>query len=583
MARTSRASQNAPSYAKQASRAVTQPTRSIDSFGRVSKRVPSTSQKNSIVSSTPAVGTTSLSRQAAVEHYLADKETQSLSTETTRAVQLSRPTKTPKPTPASSAASPGSTSQRKRRAAEALDADEPTLHTLSSQPQPSSKRARCTAKAKTSVAELLQRAAQKKSTVHPSADSGRHSAPSDEKTSDFLARLDCTLSSYPSSPASPSSSTGSSPRPISTAPTTPGESDNECDEVRIDVPSASAALPLELLDLLSLQRAFTKTLAVHHAHHGTHSPVDLGTFCPGVAQAWGKRRVTLEDVQRCLGVVSQSTDASIANVLFLADYSHGKICIETQPTATGPTSILVERLNTGFEASLRASWLEARAASQLNVEQFIAALPKAAVTKAASFIQSSAVRTKGQRSLEELMKGIALQKQEKEAHEARLKAPIPVAMQVDGGTDSSTPAVATPAAPMNLLDRIRFRQMQRAQLLASGDLAKPPTPEELERRAALQRACDIAEVLSMLCTAASMRQSNRVPFGMTAIVAKIKDSLRTPIAHEEAVACIRLLSKEVAPQWLQVVSMGGREIVIMMADKVPSKMEVQQRVRALIQ
>ncbi|CAK7220484.1 hypothetical protein SBRCBS47491_004203 [Sporothrix bragantina] len=590
MARSTRASRDAPSSAKHASSTVAQSTRSIDSFGRVSKRVASSSLKKAAIAPAPVAVTITASRQVAVERFLADKaETKEEKTETTITVQ-SPTAKSPKNTSSPSTTAAGSIKQRKRRAAEALDADDSSSPAPSSQAQPSlaqpssAKRARRTAKAKTSVAELLARAAQKKEVVLPSVDSDSDSPPTSsfnsEKTGNLIARLDLNFSNSFSSSPSPPRSTSSSPRPNSTAPTTPCESENECEDIK-----TTSALPLELLDLLRLQTAFSKTLAVHHAHHGTNAPVDLRSFCPGVAQAWGKRRVTLEDVQRCLGVVSLSTDASIANVLFLSDYGRGKICIEMQPNATGPTSTLADQLNAVFEANLRARWVEAKTTTKPDAKQFIFALPKASVSKCASLLQSSALRTKGQRTLEELMNGIALQKQEKEAHEAMLKAPVVEAMQVDDKTETSTAvsASATPSAPMNLLDRIRFRQMQRAQLLASGDLAKPPTPEELERRAALQRAGDIAEVLSMLCTAASMRQSNRVPFGMTAIVSKIKDSLRTPIAREEAAACVRLLSKEVAPQWLQMVSMGGREIVIMMADKVPSKTEIHERVQSLVQ
>ncbi|CAK7231783.1 hypothetical protein SCUCBS95973_008037 [Sporothrix curviconia] len=566
---------------------VAQSTRSIDSFGRVSKRVASSSLKKTAVTPAPAVATIPASRQATVERFLAEKETKEESTEATVTVitvQPPTPTTTPKKAALLSTTAASSTKQRKRRAAEALDADS-SSSTPSAQSQPASvKRVRRTAKAKTSVAELLARAAQKKENVPPSVDSDSDSTPTStfntEKTGNLIARLDLNFSSSFSSSPSPPRSSSSSPRPNSTAPTTPCESENECEGIKVDVPAATLALPLELLDLLRLQTAFSKTLAVHHAHHGANVPVDLRSFCPGVAQAWGKRRVTLEDVQRCLGVASLSTDASIANALFLSDYGRGKICIEMQPTATGPMSTLADQLNAAFEANLRARWVDAKAAAaKVDPKQFVGALPKAIVTKCASLLQSLALRTKGQRTLEELMNGIALQKQEKEAHEAMLKTPAMEAMQVDDKAES-TPSGG---APMNLLDRIRFRQMQRAQLLASGDLAKPPTPEELERRAALQRAGDIAEVLSMLCTAASMRQSNRVPFGMTAIVSKIKDSLRTPIAREEAAACVRLLSKEVAPQWLQMVSMGGREIVIMMADKVPSKTEIHQRVQSLVQ
>lgn len=412
----------------------------------------------------------------------------------------------------------------------------------------------------------------------PSVDSDSDSAPASSLDSgNLIARLNRNFSaSLATSFPSPPRSTSSSPRPNSTAPTTPCESENESEDAQN---GKSAALPLELLDLLRLQTAFAKTLSVHHAHHGTNAPVDLRAFCPGVAQAWGKRGVVLEDVQRCLGVISLAADNSVANVLFLSDYGRGKICIEMQPdTATGPMGTLADQLNAVFEANLRARWAEAKKVAE--PKQFIATLPKAPVTTCASLLQASALRAKGQRTLEELMHGIALKKQEQAAHEAMLKAPVVEAMQLDD--DKTAPkSDAAPATPMNLLDRIRFRQMQRAQLQASGALAVPPTPEELERRAALQRVGDIAEVLSMLCTAASMRQSNRVSFGMTAITSKVKDSLRMPIAREEAASCVRLLAKEVAPQWLSIVSMGGREIVIMLADAVPSKTAIQERVQSL--
>ncbi|CAK7206997.1 hypothetical protein SEUCBS139899_009805 [Sporothrix eucalyptigena] len=596
MARSSRASRAAPASAKGASN-VAPSTRSIDSFGRVSKRVAPSSLKKAAVASASITVAIPAGRQVAVERFLADKHTKEETTEGEITVGLSSvtatplpQTKTPKKTSSPSPAA-SSTKQRKRQAAEALDADDSSRTSTSSQPQPSSaKRARRTAKAKTSVAELLARAAQRKETaVLPSVDSDSDSAPASsfdsDKTGNLIARLNLNFSTSFSSSPSPPRSTSSSPRPNSTAPTTPCESENECEDIKFVAATATSVLPLELLDLLHLQKAFSKTLAVHHAHHGVNAPVDLRSFCPGVAQAWGKRRVTLEDVQRCLGVIALTADASIANVLFLSDYGRNKICIEMQPTATGPTSTLADQLNAVFETNLRARWAEAKNAACVGANQFIATLPKVPVTKSASLLQTSALCTKGRRTLEELMHGIALKKQEKEAHEALLKAPVVEAMQVDHKVESGVPSApaAMPAAPMNLLDRIRFRQMQRAQLLASGDLASPPTPEELERRAALQRAGDIAEVLSMLCTAASVRQSNRVSLGMTAIVSKIKDSLRTPIAREEAASCVRLLSKEVAPHWLQMVSMGGREIVIMMADKVPSKTMIQERVQSLVQ
>ncbi|KAL1899870.1 hypothetical protein Sste5346_002736 [Sporothrix stenoceras] len=585
MARPSRASRVAPASAKQAGAAVAPSTRSIDSFGRVSKRVAPSSLIKTATTSTPAATpavSIPVGRKAAAERFLADKAIKAEEPSPATPAPQTKP-KTPKKTASTSASTPTAdfTKQRKRRATEALDADSSSSPTPSQQQPSSAKRARRTIKATTSVADLLSRAAAKKAdVVLPSVDSDSDSNPLD--SGNLIARLNRNFSaSISTSIPSPPRSTSSSPRPNSTAPTTPCESENESEDAH-----KAGALPLELLDLLRLQTAFSKTLAVHHAHHGTNAPVDLRVFFPGVAQAWGKRSVTIEDVQRCLGVISLASGSStVANVLFLSDYGRGKICIEMQPNIdVGPMGTLADQLNATFEANLRARWTTTK---KMDAKQFITALPKASVTACASLLKTSALRAKGQRTLEELMHGIALKKQEKAAHEAALKAPVVVAeaMDVDNDktavTTTKTTEEATPATPMNLLDRIRYRQMQRTQLQAAGALAPPPTPEELERRAALQRVGDIAEVLSMLCTAASLRQSNRVSFGMTAITSKVKDSLRMPIAREEAASCIRLLAKEVAPEWLSMVSMGGREIVIMMANKVPSKTAIQERVQNL--
>ncbi|EPE04993.1 dna mismatch repair protein msh-2 [Ophiostoma piceae UAMH 11346] len=607
MTRSTRISRGAPAAAPTAT--ATAASR-IDSFGRVSKRVGPSSGKKSAVTSTDSTSA-STARLDAIARFFVEKKQEEgaikvdVVTELP-SIELATPTKKTKKTkkaaaPAATTHTTAPSTQRKRRAAEALDAD-PASSPAAAQATPA-KRARKIKQATTSVAELLARAAEKKSAATSSLQTATP-ADSDSDTpsqtaGDLIAQLNINTSFSAPSPSSFASSfarlrsTSTSPRPASTAPTTPCESDNESEPRKTFTYSATAPLPYELSELVRLHNAFSKALAVHHAHHGPSAPIDIRAFCPTVAQSWGKRKVTLEDIQRCLGVAMSGEIAgsdSIVSSLFLSDYTRGKICIELKPDVfsnSAAIGTLADQLNTAFESNLRSLWANAPHAnatsSSAEVKQFIDSLPKAKATKSNSLLQTSALRAKGQRTLEELMHGIALKKQEKEAHEALLKAPIPEPVQetkADSMDVDSTPPAA-PAAPMNLLDRIRYRQMQRTQLAAAGQLTAA-TPEELERRAALSRAGDIAEVMSMLCTAASLRQSNRVSFGMAAIVSKIKDSLvRLPIAREEAASCVRLLAKEVSPEWLQIVSMGGREIVIMMADRVPSKADIQQRVHRL--
>lgn len=544
MARTSRSARTATA---RPSNSVTTPAsvRSIDSFGRISKRVAPSSTKK------PAV-----TNDVVAERFLAGRQKVQIT------VELPARPPSKQPSTLSPASAPKS---RKRRASDIVQNGD-----ASQTSQISSKRARRPGNAKApSIATLLSQQKRK-----PLNDDSSSSDDSSEKNASYQLSRSSRQSILSSSLATPPRSTSPSPQPPSTAPTTPCESETE-----LEISPTTAVLPSDLLELLRLQASFAKALTLHHAHHGTNAPVDIRVLCPSIAQAWGKRRVTLEDIQRCIGVVSNKGDAS---TLFLSDYGRGKICIELQPTEAS-TGTLSSQLNQAFEANLRVLWSEVASHDGVDTTKFIQNLPKAAVKKCSSLLQTSALRAKGQRTLEELMHGIALKRLEKEAKEALLKAPVVVQAQPQTTQQLSVqpPSVATnpDGSPMSLLDRIRYRQMQRTQQQSSG--AAPPTPEELERRAALHRACDIAEVLSMLCT--SSRQQNRVSFGMAAILTKLKDSLRLPISREEGAACVRLLAKEVAPQWIQIVSMGGREIVIMLTDFVPSKTAMQSRVQSLSQ
>ncbi|OAA68670.1 hypothetical protein SPI_00865 [Niveomyces insectorum RCEF 264] len=574
MARPGRPSRVAPAALKhsKAPAAAASAGRRIDSYGRVSKRVAPSGTKTT---------TTALAvRPEIAERLLAEKQKEHVAIDLPLLSSAS-PTKPSQPHNPSTTL----TKQRKRRASEAIDADISPSSIPEQARTTATKRARRTSKATTSIADLLTRSNNnnnnKNTKPNTTATQPFDDSDSDSPASSFgdkagkpLARLNLQSSlastcAFPSPPRSASSS----PQPASTASTTPYQSETEAEagaQVKVDV-----ALPAELLDLVHLQAAFVKALTLHLSHHGASTPVDVSVLCPNVAQSWGKRQVTLEDVQRCIGTAT-AADNSNGKGIFLCDYSRGKICIELQPDV-GAVSALCAQLNKNFESVLCARWSAAlrQGHGAVNTTQFIASLPRAPVTQCASLLQTSALRAKGQRSLEELMHGIALKKQERAAQDALLKAPVTAAAGAAG-----PPAAG---APMNLLDRIRFRQLQRAQLQASGAASAAPTPEELERRAALQRAGDIAEVLTMLCAASSAvgRPQSRVSFGMTAVLTKIKDSLRVPIAREEAASCVRLLAKEVAPQWLQLVSMGGREIVIMLPNLMPSKTAIQSQVQRL--
>ncbi|KAL1858302.1 hypothetical protein VTK73DRAFT_7847 [Phialemonium thermophilum] len=317
-------------------------------------------------------------------------------------------------------------------------------------------------------------------------------------------------------------------------------------------------LPEELLDLVKLQAAVLKTLTLQYAHNGTNAPVDVRTICANAAQSWGKRRVVLDDLRRCFGVLAWKGEdgnggARDVQTPHLSDYGRGKICVELAP---GPASALPseDHLNAVFEENLRMIWASW---TKSDVPSFIASLPKAPLRTCASVSRSAPLLAKGQRTLDEFKKEVT--KKQQEEKEARAQA---------------EPALNPDGSRMSLLDRIRLKEVQMAQA------APPPSPAELQRRAALQRVDDIAGVIGMLSMATAAGRP-RISFTMAAILVKLKDSLRIPISPEEGACCVRLIAAEIAPQWLRVVKIGGKENVVIQTAFQPSRAVIQETVKAL--
>ncbi|EJT80781.1 hypothetical protein GGTG_00775 [Gaeumannomyces tritici R3-111a-1] len=346
-------------------------------------------------------------------------------------------------------------------------------------------------------------------------------------------------------------------------------------------PTPASGLPRELLDLINLHAAFTKALSIHHVHNGTAAPVDVSELCPSITQGWGKRKVVLEDVRRCIGVLtapapspsstSRTPSKSPAPTTqpdvpyFLTDYGRGKICIELHPQA--PAILNEARLNKTFEAGLERLWAARTGPSASDVGRFVAALPRAPLAACESRAKASAVRTKGQLTLEELKQHVQLKKQAEAERKAALAAAAAGAAVAPQPTNAD-------GSKMSLIDRIRYKEALKSRQ------GPAPTAEELQRKAALQRVGDVAAVISMLTTATAMGRK-RVAFTMPAVLTKLKDSLQVPISREEGAACVRLLATDVAPEWLKVVAIGGRDNVVVLPDFTPSKAVIQDRVAVL--
>lgn len=367
--------------------------------------------------------------------------------------------------------------------------------------------------------------------------------------------------------ASPSATVPRLSSPLITQASTPAtsvvpdtEEEKSDDESAATTPEPEQALPQELLDIVSLYTAFLKTIVVHYAHNGTNTPVDLRQISQPVSLAWGKRRISLADIRRCVGIMDVES-STVRSPFYLVDYGNKKICIELRDGHHG-RPLDEGSLVRVFENNLRTIWTKLRDSAEADMTKFVLGLPKSPVTSCEALTKASSLLAKGQRNMQELKAGIAARKEEKEASKT------PAVLQ-------STEAPAKPQ--LSLIDRLRLKEAQLAQLAATG-----PTAAELERRAALQRADDVAAVVAMLAKASGgTGMGGRVSFRMVTLLQKLKDSLRLPISKEEGAACIRLLAGEVAPEWLKIVVIAGKENVVVQMGRAPSSGEVVERVKML--
>ncbi|KAK2624914.1 hypothetical protein QTJ16_005283 [Diplocarpon rosae] len=320
-----------------------------------------------------------------------------------------------------------------------------------------------------------------------------------------------------------------------------------------DYLAPSADLPAELLDLINLHVAFLTALSIHYAHNGTHSPADLRNLCPDVARAWGKRKVTFEDIRRIIGILNSnipetSTDHRLSR-LSLSDYGHGKICIEIKTLGMSgriARPINEDLLNEAFERGLSIAWKES--ANELAAQDFIEKLPMEPIAKCSSLAKISPLLTKGQRRLEDLRAGIKIKDS--------------VKVKVDD----------TAGSKLTLLERLRAKQIHKVALPV------PPSKAESARRAALGRIDEVVAVLVILSTSTSIGQS-RISFTLPTVIGKLRDSFKTPISKEEADTCVRLLAAEIAPEWLKLVRMGKVEALVVNRDERPTELGIMRRVR----
>ncbi|KAL2264722.1 hypothetical protein VTJ83DRAFT_7232 [Remersonia thermophila] len=342
-------------------------------------------------------------------------------------------------------------------------------------------------------------------------------------------------------------------------------------------------LPRELNDLLDMHAAFLKTLTMQCAHAISGAPIDLRDLYDSITRAWGKRHVNIDDIRRCIGVLSWTpakTDKASCSALspaapyYLVDYGRDKICIEFHKSVDREYAdgglLRVPKLNMDFEANLRSLWLSR--SHDMPGAVFIGTLPKAPIKPCAAATKVGPLASKTtQTTLDAFKRDLAEKRAQQQAKQQAATATA-AAPSSSSSSSSSTPQ-------LSLLERIRLKESLLAQTASQQD-----SSEAAARRRALQRCPDVAALITMLCKAGASGPVTqaRMSFTMAALLTRLRDSMAGSLGNEEAAQCVRLLASEVAPQWLRVVKIGARENVVVTVARQMTKVMVEERVKALL-
>ncbi|OAL53085.1 hypothetical protein IQ07DRAFT_351306 [Pyrenochaeta sp. DS3sAY3a] len=369
-------------------------------------------------------------------------------------------------------------------------------------------------------------------------------------------------------------------------------------------PIAPGQLPAELVSLLALHSSFLTALSLHYAHNGTSTPADLRDIAASTTNVWRQRKVTYDDIRLLIGVLDNGPSGH-NNPYHLSDYGRGKICIdikEDTPLMGGMTHINEQGLQDMFREGLESLWSRWTISQNLasrpiavpkrgrsrakkatgnqtrmetflddtSMSKFLSELPLAEITTCSSLATLTPLQEKGRKRLREFKESVQQGRAQKKTRPSSGKE-----NEATFQDQTAPPAQAkitefASVRKTNLLDRILAKQ----EAAKSGP--KAPSPAELQRRAALQRAPEVVGVLSLLCAS---KPGARVSFSTTTLLQSLQGSIRTPISKEEAMKCIDVLANELAPGYVSVVSMGTISSVVVMPAMRP--LDIKSRLVSL--
>ncbi|TKA63703.1 hypothetical protein B0A49_11019 [Cryomyces minteri] len=323
-------------------------------------------------------------------------------------------------------------------------------------------------------------------------------------------------------------------------------------------------LPERIQDLMNIHSAFVTTLSVHIREDASVHWHDLS---PSIANVWKKRRIELDDIRRC--VVGHPS-------MTILDYGGGNVHLKM--LANNPPYTTAQHFagyvsgfaakhtsqvaaNMSFVQKLRRAWADWTLkckGQDPDVDMFMRQLPLAELVDCSHLRQVESEVEKGRQRPQEITI-LTIDSQEGEVGPPAPAKPV----------TTSPPAVADRGSALR--QRIHARQK-----LASA-LPPPPLKADLERKAALDRVEEVFRVLVMLVGAKA-----RASFSLEDIVQRVRDSVRKPLSRTEVVSTLEIVAKELAPNFLNFVSMGGPTGVALIRDGKPSFLELQKSTANLV-
>ncbi|KAF2154987.1 hypothetical protein K461DRAFT_276165 [Myriangium duriaei CBS 260.36] len=310
------------------------------------------------------------------------------------------------------------------------------------------------------------------------------------------------------------------------------------------------SIPIAVEDTIRLFGAFHSAWSLFVAHNGSGTPMHMLEVVARVTGSWKKRRIDLVDIRRLLGVLGDTSP------FVIIDNGDGDLCLDIKDEAALTTILQTKKLIKDFEQRIRRqwdSWCAAGEDSDAKGEAFLKGLPLAKVCT------SEVAADRSRQSKGALRLSLLKEKSASAADEASSR-------KIKTVTEESKTSAAVESRGSSLIDRILAKQ----QLASS----KPrgPTREELERRSALDRIEEIALVLGLL---AGSRP--RVSFSMQTLVQHLQNSMRNPIARDEAERSVEFMAKEVCPRFVSLIRTGSLHGVVITRLGRPSTGDLKEK------